>query len=308
MARIRTVKPELFKHVGLFEAEIAYQLPIRLAFVALFTCCDRRGRFRWDPRRLKLDILPYDDVDASRVLDALVTRGFVVKYEHKNETFGCIPSWHKHQQINHREMESEIPPLEDSLTFVTEKTNKNNEVKMHDAPVLDACLTREPPVKQSLGVCPGGIWNRERNMEGNRERKETIVASETRLSDIDHPTQQIFLHWKSVMNHPNAKLDQKRKVVIIKALKSGYGIEQLCEAITGCSYTPHNMGDNERGQRYDGLHVILRDGDQIDRFMHNYHYPPRPISDAERKTQENVQSLQRWVDQKMQEECIHASS
>lgn len=36
MPRIRTVKPELFKHVGLFETKIKYQLPLRLAFVALF--------------------------------------------------------------------------------------------------------------------------------------------------------------------------------------------------------------------------------------------------------------------------------
>src|SRR5580658_8914126 len=103
MSRIRTVKPELFNHEGLFEAEQHYQLPLRLAFIALFTCCDREGRFRWQPRRLKLDILPYDNVDISRVLDALVTRGFIVKYEHQGEFYGCIPSWSRHQHINHRE-------------------------------------------------------------------------------------------------------------------------------------------------------------------------------------------------------------
>ena len=102
MARIRTVKPELFKHEDLFEAEIASQLPLRLAFIALFTCCDRDGRFRWRPRRLKLDVFPYDDIDISCVLDALVTRGFIVKYEKNGEVYGSIPSWSRHQQINHR--------------------------------------------------------------------------------------------------------------------------------------------------------------------------------------------------------------
>ena len=56
MAAGRTIKPELFKHVGLFEAEIKHGLPLRVAFPALLlACCDREGRFRWCPKRLKLD-------------------------------------------------------------------------------------------------------------------------------------------------------------------------------------------------------------------------------------------------------------
>ncbi len=52
MAKIRTIKPELFRHDGLFEAEIQSGLPLRLAFMGLFTCCDRAGRFRWKPKAL----------------------------------------------------------------------------------------------------------------------------------------------------------------------------------------------------------------------------------------------------------------
>lgn len=109
MARIRTVKPELFKHEELFELEKTSKLPIRISFIGLFTCCDREGRFKWRPRSLKLDVIPYDDCDFSRVLDALMTRGFVVKYEVNGEEFGHIPSFNKHQVINNRESESELP-------------------------------------------------------------------------------------------------------------------------------------------------------------------------------------------------------
>ena len=70
--RIRTVKPELFLHEGLFDAEAATGLPLRLCFIGLFTQADREGRFRWQPRRLKAQILPYaEDVDFDRVLVAL---------------------------------------------------------------------------------------------------------------------------------------------------------------------------------------------------------------------------------------------
>ena len=68
--RIRTVKPEFFTHEGLFELEKETGLPIRVAFAGLWCAADREGRFKWEPRRLGVQILPYDQVDFSRVLDA----------------------------------------------------------------------------------------------------------------------------------------------------------------------------------------------------------------------------------------------
>jgi hypothetical protein len=113
MARIRTVKPEFFRHENLFDLERHTGLPIRLAFAGLWTAADREGRFRWNPRQLKLDCLPYDDVDFSRVLDALATRGHVVRYRQITESgprdYGHIPSWRVHQVINVRERDSVLP-------------------------------------------------------------------------------------------------------------------------------------------------------------------------------------------------------
>ncbi len=130
MPRIRTVKPAFFKHEGLFDLEHETKLPIRVAFAGLWTCCDREGRFLWRPRQLKTDILPYDDVDFSRVLDALATRGFVVRYASGGEDFGHIPSWPKHQVVNHREAASVIPPPPGNPM-------RNQEIRRDD----DACPT-----------------------------------------------------------------------------------------------------------------------------------------------------------------------
>lgn len=112
MARIRTIKPDFFRHEGLFEAERETGFPMRVAYAGLWTVADREGRFRWRPRQIKLDVLPFDDIDFSRVLDAFVTRGFIVKYEVAGEVYGCIPSWNEHQAINNREVTSEIPSPE----------------------------------------------------------------------------------------------------------------------------------------------------------------------------------------------------
>jgi len=109
MARIRSIKPEFFRHEALFEAERETGLPLRLAFAGLWTVADREGRFKWRPRAMKLDVLPYDDVDFAAVLDQLADRGFVIRYEVGGDVFGAIPSWSSHQVINNRESESTIP-------------------------------------------------------------------------------------------------------------------------------------------------------------------------------------------------------
>jgi hypothetical protein len=131
--RIRTIKPEFFHHEGLFEAELETKLPLRVAFAGLWCIADREGRFKWEPRRIGVQVLPYDGVDFSRVLDALVTRAFVLKYRVGDACFGCIPSFLKHQVINNRESESVLPDPEGNI----EETPINTEE-------IDACPTRAP--------------------------------------------------------------------------------------------------------------------------------------------------------------------
>lgn len=167
MPRIRTVKPELFKHEDLFDAEIETGLPLRVAFVGLFTQCDREGRFEWRPRQLKTDILPYDQVDMERVLHALATRGFLVKYAcvsgNQEKVFGAIPTFRKHQVINNKERESEIP----------EPTEKNIVI----SGLTNACPTRAPRDDDALATRTNlALSGKEGNKERNKERKGTTTA------------------------------------------------------------------------------------------------------------------------------------
>jgi hypothetical protein len=151
VARIRTIKPDFFRHGDLFDAEKETGLPLRVAFAGLWTAADREGRFEWDPRELKLDCLPHDEVDFSRVLDALATRGFIVKYASGTRVFGHIPSWKKHQVINHRESASTLPEPPVTPPDSTPSTR--------DARVVDASPTDE-----------GHARGEGKGMEGNGKR------------------------------------------------------------------------------------------------------------------------------------------
>lgn len=130
MARIRTVKPQLFKHEGLFELERETGLPIRLAWIGLFTLADREGRFKWRPRELKADIMPYDEnVDFAAILSALASIQLIQRYQVDGEFFGHIPKWHQHQHVNAREAKSTIPAPE--LATPGEVTSEVQETHVH---------------------------------------------------------------------------------------------------------------------------------------------------------------------------------
>lgn len=137
---------------------------------------------------------------------------------------------------------------------------------------------------------------KEKEKKKNKEtEKENISVASLRPCEGSSPVYKIFEHWKQVMNHPNAHLDAKRNSLIAQALKWGYSLEQLCDAITGCSLTPHNIGENERGQRYDGLHIILRSADQIDRFIRNCHTPPKQSYQRAGLYEKNLAAAQIWL-------------
>jgi hypothetical protein len=183
LARIRTIKPAFFRHEALYEAEIESRLPLRVAYAGLWTASDREGRFKWRPRELKLDCLPYDDVDFSRVLDALTTRGFVVRYVVEGVEYGFIPSFTDHQIINNREAESDLP-------------NPNDINALTRAPrVDDACAT---PLVQDQGEGKG------------RERKEDARVRVHDLLD-DWPKDYRERFWEKYP-HKVGKPDALRKL------------------------------------------------------------------------------------------------
>ncbi len=109
MTRMRTIKPEFFKHEGLYDLEQSSGLPVRLGLAGLWVCCDRDGLFEWQPRRLKIEIFPYDNLEFGKVLESLLGGGFIQRYEVDGKQYGCIPTWHKHQSPNGREPASGIP-------------------------------------------------------------------------------------------------------------------------------------------------------------------------------------------------------
>lgn len=114
--RIRTFKPELFKHERLWDLQQQVpELPLFQTFLGLISAADREGRFEWRPRALKSDIAPYWDGHFEKVLRTLERGGFIVSYTVGGREYGWVPGFTKHQRIDHHEPKSELPAPPDDL-------------------------------------------------------------------------------------------------------------------------------------------------------------------------------------------------
>lgn len=101
MARIRTIKPEFFLHEELTELSPLH----RLLFIGLWCLADKKGRLEDRPKRIKVEILPWDDADVNAMLDDLQTGGFILRYEAEGLKLIQVIAFEKHQRITGKERE-----------------------------------------------------------------------------------------------------------------------------------------------------------------------------------------------------------
>lgn len=105
MARIRSIKPGFF-----LNDELAELPPLdRILFAGLWTLADREGRLEDRIKKIKAEILPYDDHDIDVAIERLASKSFIQRYEVKGCKYIQILNFLKHQCPNVKEHESIIP-------------------------------------------------------------------------------------------------------------------------------------------------------------------------------------------------------
>ncbi len=318
MARIRTIKPEFFLHDKLWECDERVALEhgreytglTRLLFIGLWCVSDREGRFVWRPRRIKAQVLPYDDVSADVILQALAEDGFVVRYRLGDETYGAIPSFTDHQTVNQREAESRIPsPDEDGAVVDDARARTCTHMHAHADTCTHGNARGEGKGKEGKG--------RERK---GREGKENTggasapprAADEQRHGEHGHHTpvaddvpgpelarqgkrvlaaavDRVIEHYRA--HHPRASPGDKERRLIAARLKEGRTVRDLCQAIDGNHISPFHCGENESGKRYHRLDLIFRDAAHTDEFIELAQTPREPVlSHSTRRTMSAAQS------------------
>lgn len=252
MSRIRTIKPEFW----VSEQIIACSLQTRLLFIGMWNFSDDNGVHPCSYVRLKAQIFPGDNYAVEEIkkwVRELIQNGLIKEYAMQNKSYWIITGWKNHQRIDKPTYRYPLPKSElhdHSMTTIREVEEQSSNI---------------------LGRIANSSATEWKGIEGNGEDinidavNPTVSSSQLNSS----ASNEIFDYWKTIMNHPHAKLDNKRKRVITNALKLGYSQSNLKQAINGCANTPYNMGKNNSGQIYDDISLILRDADHIERFMNN---------------------------------------
>lgn len=148
MARSRNIKPGFFLNDTL--ADIS---PMgRLLFIGLWTIADFKGCVAHSPRKIKAQVLPYDECDVEALLINLEQDRFIRSYVNCGKKYIKIVNFELHQNPhkNEREAGSDIPDYD-------EKSNEINELK-HDGtkPDLIGSTRAEPGflIPDSLTLIP----------------------------------------------------------------------------------------------------------------------------------------------------------
>jgi len=100
--RIRTIKPEFYMNDEL----AALPATTRILFTGLWGLADCEGRLEDKPKRIKLQVLPYDDVDIDAALQDLHDAGFIFRYEIDGQALIEVINFKKHQRISGTEAKS----------------------------------------------------------------------------------------------------------------------------------------------------------------------------------------------------------
>lgn len=132
MARARNIKPGFFTNDELAECQ-----PLaRILFAGLWTLADREGRLEDRPKKIKVELLPYDDCDIDLLLNELASKyegpetpTFIYRYIANGKKYIQIMHFKEHQNPHVKEAASTIPAPDLHSTCTGQEQSKQGTSK-----------------------------------------------------------------------------------------------------------------------------------------------------------------------------------
>jgi hypothetical protein len=258
MARIRSIHPDTLESVtlaGLTDRQ-------ERTWWRLLLVCDDAGRANRSPKFLAGLLYPEVDhhgpAQVSDDLAALAGAGLILLYDVGPKRYLAVRSWHEYQHPN-RPTPSRLPGPDDPAATVVPSTSNES---------LTESLTESP--------CAG---DGDGDGDGDGESQNHVV--DEKVLELVHPellpassqqaatasdVEKVFNAWAATRQHPNAvKLTAERRRLISRQLKT-YPVGDLVDAVQGWQNDPFSRGDNDRGQPYNDIALILRDAGHVEKF------------------------------------------
>ena len=133
--RARNIKPGFFKNDLLAECD-----PLaRILFEGLWCMADREGRLEYRPKKIKVEVLPYDNCNIDKLIGQLSAKGFVLPYSVNGDNYLFISNFVKHQHCHVREPDSIIPaPCQHHASTMLERPLIESPIPHTESPILNS--------------------------------------------------------------------------------------------------------------------------------------------------------------------------
>ena len=287
MPRIRTLKPEYWT-----DEKMSLLDPLtRLVFLALVSLADDAGRLIDNVKLLDGQVFPNTDDSCGESLDTLAKLSRIIRYRARSgQALIQIAKWEQHQKVDHPSKVVLPAPTQEDIdkSELIHGSDDPREILARQSRDSRASTLDLGPRTVDLGAVPepiapngagGGVAvvlrsDAEPSVNGNSAVRSVLAATadtSRRRSDADREragkAEFVFAYWAVVMQSRKSLFDDKRRRKIESALKENHGdVSELLYAIDGARKTPHLMGENEQGQKYNGIETVLRDRAQIEKL------------------------------------------
>lgn len=228
MPRARNLKPGFFKDAKV----VACSFPARLLFEGLWCLADYKGRLKYVPIEIKMELFPADDVDVESLIGELTDQGLIQIYRdhsgsalvqvtnfelhqnpHQNERFGkdkkplpCLPGPDECLPDESTEKSHTKQEVEDALRVLREYSESNPADSLLLIP--DSCTSTE-------GVSPDGDSPGDESPDS--EKPKRFVASKIELPDeVNHDA---WLEWCAFRSKRRKPVSEDAAVKQIKLLR-----------------------------------------------------------------------------------------
>jgi len=217
MARARNIKPSFFTNDELGEVN-----PLaRLLFIGMWTIADFKGCFEYKPKRLKVQLLPYDDCNIEELVIDLEKSGFISTYTVQGRQYIKALNFTKHQNPhkNERESGSEIPNIDQADQVSSEKPLNNSDLENIENNLEQDGTDRADSlnlIPDSLNLIPEVISDVVENSASPKRKPKTQKTSVPKNFGISEQVRT----WAASKNFGD--LEQHLEYFTAKAAANGY--------------------------------------------------------------------------------------
>lgn len=139
-----------------------------------------------------------------------------------------------------------------------------------------------------------GTGENNKPLSSSLSRTSTALVVQQPTSVITAPPSEaviaVFDHYRKYhpRSFPKPRASSKEARLIKARIADGYTVADICQAIDGIHLTPFNLGENDKGQKYLDLALVVRDASHLQRYQQAATAPAQPKTHAQLELERGI--------------------